>query len=601
MSANEVPARDRIDPRFTWNRESLYPSPGAWRAAFDHAQSAVAAFAETHRGFAENAGALLSALEAAFKLVNQVEQVLLYAGLELSVDTTNDEASSMNSEARSLYAEAQSATSFLEPGVLELGQAAVRAWMAEEPGLMIYEHYLENLFRKAKHIRSAEVEGLLGMLSDPFAGIGATISMLTNADMDFGRVADSAGVEYALTQGSYSTLITHPDRELRRSTWERYHDRYLEHKHALASGLETSTKQAAFIARVRGHGSTLEAALHPHNLPTEVFHNLLAVFVEQLPHWHRYFSLRKRLLGVDQLRPYDVWAPLTKNPPRVPYEQAVEWISAGLAPLGEAYVKTLRRGVLKERWVDVYPNQGKRQGAFSWGTAGTHPFIVMNYNDSLFSLSTLAHELGHSMHSYLCWETQPLVYSDYSLFVAEVASNLHQALVRAYLFATQPDPDFQIALIEEAMSNFHRYLLLMPTLARFEWQMHQGVSEGRGLTSSVLIERMADLLQEAYGEEMEIDHPRSGMTWATFGHLYVYFYVFQYATGIAAAQVLANRLVAGEPGASEAYLEFLRCGGSLHPLDALGLAGVDLRSPEAITAAYQVIGELTDRLEALTS
>lgn len=601
MSVNEVPARDQIDPRFTWNRESLYPSPEAWQSAFDRTQSAVAAFADAHRGFADNAGALLSTLDATFKLVNQVEQVLLYAGLELSVDTTDDEASSMNSRARNLYASAMSATSFLEPGVLELGHAVVRAWMVEEPGLRVYEHYLEDLFRKAEHVRSAEIEALMGMLSDPFAGVGATISMLTNADMDFGRALDSEGNEHALTQGTYATLITHTDRELRRSTWERYHDRYLQHKHTLTSGLETSTKQAAFAARVRGHGSTLEAALHPYDLPTEVFHNLLGVFVEQLPVWHRYFSLRKRLLGVDQLRPYDVWAPLTKNPPQVPFEQAVEWISAGLAPLGEAYVETLRRGVLEERWVDVYPNQGKRQGAFSWGTAGTHPFIVMNYDDSLFRLSTLAHELGHSMHSYLCWETQPLVYSDYSLFVAEVASNMHQALVRAYLFETQVDPDFQIALIEEAMSNFHRYLLQMPTLARFEWQIHQEVSEGRGLTSKGLIDGMADLLQEAFGEEMEIDRPRSGMTWAMFGHLYVYFYVFQYATGIAAAQALASRLLAGEPGAPEAYLDFLRCGGSLHPLDALELAGVDLRSADAITAAFKVIGDLTDRLETLTS
>jgi len=601
MPMNEIPKRAQIDSRYTWNRESMYPTSEAWEQAFESAREEIDAYAGLHEDFTSNAVNLRNALNSAFELHNLVERVMLYAALEFSVDTTDDESAGRNSRARKLQADARSATSFLDPGILQLGQPTVLTWMDEEPGLRIYTHYLNDLFRKAKHVRSEEVEALLGMINDPFSGTSNTVSMLTNADMHFGSARDSQGSEFQITQGSVPTLMTRPDRTLRQNTWERYRDRYLEYKNTLASSLETSTKQAVFVARARGHESTLQAALYPHNLPTEVFHNLLATFEEHLPVWHRYFSLRKRLLGLEQLQLYDVWAPLTENPPEISFEQAIDFICEGLAPLGEEYVDTLRRGALEKRWIDVFPNQGKRQGAFSWGTPGTHPFIVMNYDNTLFSLSTLAHELGHSMHSYLCWKTQPLVYADYSLFVAEVASNMHQALVRAYLLETQADPDFQIALIEEAMSNFHRYLLQMPTLARFEWQMHQDVSAGRGLTSTSLIECMADLFQEAYGEAMEIDRPRVGITWATFGHLYVYFYVFQYATGIAAAQALAARLLSGEQGARDGYLEFLRCGGARYPLDALDLAGVDLRTPEIIAEAFNVLTRLTDRLESLTS
>jgi len=594
-----TPTREQIEERFKWNRESLFETVEAWEQAFEALQADLAGFAAAHAGFATGASPLAAALDDSFALMNRVERVLLYASLEYSVDTTDDDAAGRNSRARGLLARARAALSFLEPAILEIGSEQLQAWMQADPALARYRHFLEDLQRQSQHVRSAEIEALLGMLYDPFAGAGGTMRALTDSDMQFGDAQGADGSSRQITQGTFNGMLTRPDRSLRADAWSKYFDRYLEHKRTLTSSLETSVKQAVFTARVRQHGSTLEAALFPYAIPTAVFHNLLETFQDQLPVWYRYFELRKRLLGVETLELYDVWAPLNEQPPVVPFEQAVEWIAAGLAPLGEEYVETVRRGVLQERWVDVYPNQGKRQGAFSTGTPGTHPFIVLSYDDTLYRMSTLAHELGHSMHSYLCWREQPLVYGDYSLFVAEVASNLHQALVRAYLLGTQTDPAFQVALIEEAFSNFHRYLLQMPTLARFELAMHREVEAGGGLTAETMIGRMADLLQEAYGPAMHIDRPRAGMTWATFGHLYVNFYVFQYATGIAAAQALARRLVAGEPGAREQYLQFLRAGGSLHPLQALDLAGVDLRTPQPIVQAFEEIGRLVDRLEQL--
>src|SRR5690606_4985440 len=253
------------------------------------------------------------------------------------------------------------------------------------------------------------------------------------------------------------------------------------------------------------------------------------------------------------------------------------------APLGEEYVSILRSGALQERWVDIYPNKGKRLGAFSYGGPGTHPFIMMSYNDDVFSLSTLAHELGHSLHSYFSWRTQPVIYGRYTLFAAEVASNFNQALVRDYLLRTKTDRDFQVAVIEEAMSNFHRYFFIMPTLARFELELHERVERGQPLTSGAMIELMADLFAEGYGDDLEMDRERTGITWAEFStHMYSNFYVYQYATGISGANALASGILAGNVGAVERYLEFLHAGGALYPLDALQRAGVDLSSPEPV-------------------
>ncbi len=601
MSTNAVPARSEIARADTWNAESVFPSLQAWEDELAQLAQEADAFGRYRGRLGEGAALLCEALNVRDELRRRTSVVQIYAGFSYAVNTTDQVAAANNNRADSLIGRVQGAVAFVEPELLALGSETLAAWMDAEPRLAIYRHYLADLFRKQVHVRSAEVEELLGLLAEPFGGASSTHSLLTNADFRFRPAVGGSGRESAVTQGTWLKLMTDPDREVRRTAWESYHQPYLLHKNTLTSTLATSLKQNVLVTRARRHSSTLAASLYTNNIPVEVFHNLIRIFRQNVPTWHRYWRLRARLLKVDILQPYDVWAPLTSHATTVPFAQAVDWICEGLAPMGEAYVATLRKGCLEDRWVDRYPNQGKGAGAFSWGSQGTYPFIMMSYNDNMLSLSTLAHELGHSMHSYLTWQAQPAIYADYALFAAEVASNFHQAMVRGHLLATHPDQGFQINVIEEAMSNFYRYFLVMPTLARFELEVHERVERGMPLTANDLMALSGDLFAETYGDDMACDLDTIGMHWASYGHLFNDYYVYQYATGISGANALARRIRAGVPGAVDAYLGFLTAGASRYPIDALAAAGVDLATPEPVEAAFAVLADYVDRLERLTA
>jgi oligoendopeptidase F len=548
----------------------------------------------------QNPQALFAALETMFTLTSRTAKLLMYASISSSVDTTDQEAVALQGKASALMSQVRAATAFIRPEILLLGQEKIHHWAAQEPRLAVYAHYFDNLFRLQAHVRTAEVEEVLGLVAAPFTTPRQSTTVLANAEMHFPPATNSHDEALPVAQSTIETLLASPDRDVRRTAWDHYADTYLAFKQTLAANLSGAIKQDVFYARARRYQSALEASLFPNHIPLSVFHNVIATFRRHLPTWHRYWALRRHALGYDALHTYDLKVSLTTHDPVVPFQQAVEWIAAGLEPLGEEYVRVLRRGCFEERWVDRYPNQGKRGGAFSSGRPDTHPFIVMSYNDTLKSMSTLAHELGHSMHSYLTWKTQPLVYSDYSLFVAETASNFHQAMVRAYLLKTYPDPDFQLALIDEAMSNFYRYFFIMPTLARFELEVHERMERGESPTADRLNGLLADLLAEGYGEEVVLDRERDGITWAQFNHLFSNFYVYQYTTGIAGANLLAGRILTGQAGAAEQYLDFLRTGDASYPLEALKRAGVDHTTPEPIEQTFGVLANLVDRLEGLT-
>ena len=598
--ANTVPPRSKVKQKFTWNSESVFKSRRAWEKELDQISKDIAKIKPYQGRLAEGPSVLLEALDVANKLVSRMQIAAMYSGFSYAVDTTNQEAAGMNGRAQSVYGQVISAVSFLQPEILQIGKEKLEEWMSQNEKLVDYRQSFEDLFRKQAHVRSAEVEELLGLVSDPLQGPSSSTSMLTNADFKFPAVKAGLGISFDLTQGSYHNLLHSPDRKVRRTAYENYMDTYIEHKNTLATNLIHSIKANVFYMRARKHESSLAASLYDLNIPTEVFYNLIDTFKKNLPVWHRYFEMRRKALGLKKLAYYDMWAPITKKKVKVPFDKGVELISKSLAPMGKDYVDTLRKGVLKERWVDVYPNQGKAEGAFSWGSQGTHPFINMSYTDEVTSMSTLAHELGHSMHSHLTWKNQPFVYTGYSLFVAEVASNFHQAMMRGYLLDTVKDKNFQLALIEEAVGgNFFRYFFQMPTLARFELETHQRIERGESLTADSMIDLMADLFAEGFGPNFDMDRERLGITWATFGHLYADYYVYAYATGISAAHSLAGGILRGEPNAVENYLGFLKSGSSDYSLNVLKKAGVDMTSPKAVEDTFAVMEGYIDRLEQL--
>ncbi len=535
------PPRNKVKRNQTWNAESVFKNHQSWEAELKNTLASLDPVKKYQGRLSESPAALFEALSACEQLILRAQTVYMYAVFGNAVDTTDQETAGMQGRAAGMFGRVAAATAFVAPELISIGKAKLDEWMKQEPKLAVYKHYFDNLFRKQEHVRSEEVEELVGMLADPFTGPSNTASMLTNADFKFAPALNLKRRKLKVTQSSFYKILEENDRKARETAWDNYMDRHLEFKNTLSANLATSIKANVFLMRARKHPSSLAASLFENNIPVEVFQNLIDTFKKHLPIWHRYFDIRRKALGLRDTAYYDMWAPLSKKRIKISFEYAVDLICEGLAPMGQEYTVTIRKGCLEERWVDWAPNQGKQNGAFSYGAPGTHPFIMMSFTDDVSSMSTLAHELGHSMHSYLTWKNQPLVYTDYSLFVAEVASNFHQAMVRAHLLNTIKDKNFQIALIEEAMSNFFRYFFQMPTLARFELETHERIEKGESLTADSMIDLMADLFTEGFGPKVKVDRPRVGMVWSTFGHLFSDYYVYQYATGISGAHALSGR------------------------------------------------------------
>ncbi len=603
-AATRAPKRSEVPEAQRWHTESVFVTNSAWEAAFELAQEKLTE-AEGYQGTLTRPEGLAVWLEYEESLWAELGKLLVYASMDYSCDTQDQDKSARYDRVRGLLSAARSRNAFAEPEILTLGADTLREW-ATSPSLEVYAHYFERLLRRAAHTRSAEVETLLGALGNPFGTATSAHGVLANTDLEFPPAVDAGGTEHDLTQSTVRDLLGSPDRTLRESAYRTYADAHLGVQNTMATTLSAGIKQNVFMARARNYPSALAAALEPEGIPESVFYTLLETFKANLPTWHRYWRARKKLLGVETLQPHDIFAPLSANPPVVTFEQSVGWLAEALAPLGREYTDALTRGSLSERWVDRAPNVGKRMGAFSTGVQGTRPFIMMSWSSDVFGMSTLAHELGHSLHSYLTWQNQPSAYSHYSLFVAEVASNFNQAVLRDYLFKTQVqgDRDLELAVIEEAMANFYRYFFIMPTLARFELEIHERTARGDALSAPNLNALMADLFAEGYGDEMQLDRNRDrdqfGITWAQFHtHLYSRFYVYQYATGISGAHALARPILADDTEAAARYVAFLKAGGSLDPLDALKEAGVDLTKPEPVEETFAVLDGLVRRLEAL--
>ncbi len=594
-----VPTRDEVPIESTWNHESVFPSFAAWRQEYQTAMAKMPEIDSYKGALSQSPERLAEWFDFQQALARRVWTLYMYPVMWSACDSNNEEIKGMVGQAQGLAGQFMAGAAFAEPELLAMDGELLQSWLAED-NLKLYQQHIDDLLRKKKHVLSGEVESVLGLLSDPLSRIESIRSALNDMDLKFEPAKDSDSAPQPLVQSTVNKLLASKDRETRKNAWQNYADSYLKFQNTFATTYLASVKRNVVMARLRGYESVLQSKLSPNNIPVEVFHNLIDTYKKHIPTWHRYWDVRRRALDYDTIHPWDIWAPLTAADPSLSYVEAVDMIAAGMTPLGEDYVNTMRRGCLEERWVDYAINEGKSEGAFSFGTYDSHPFIMMSFDGNLSSMSTLAHELGHSMHSHYTRAHQPFVYSNYSMFVAEVASNFNQALVRAHLFAGEDDRDFQLALIQEAMDNIHRYFFIMPTLARFEFEVHTRMENDEPLTPETLNEIMAGFYAEGYGETMSDDRQRTGITWAQFGHLYEAYYTFQYATGISAAHALANAILTGDdPDAVDRYLALLRAGSSDYSIPALKAAGVDMSTPLAVEETFKVLAGLVDRLEGL--
>ena len=598
MSASELPTRAEVDPAFTWDLASLYPDDAAYHEDFAALGADIDALAAFRGTLGNDASTLADFFERYWDASVRLRRLGNYSSLPVTVDQGDQAARERLGRFQALASRFARTTAFVVPELLEVGNATLERFIVADPRIGRLGRFLEQLETRRPHVRSDEVEAVVSAVGDPLSAIERAYNSLANGEIPFAPVVHD-GVTHQVARSTYPKLRMASDRELRRKAYESYTDGFLAFDDTLTELYVGRVKQSVFMARTRGYPSTVEEQLAPNEVPRSVLDAVVSTFTANLDVWHRYWRARRTLLGVDRLEEHDVFARLGSEPFEVPYQRAIEWILEGMAPLGDVYVEPLRRGLLHERWVDVYPNQGKRDGAFCSRVYGFQPQIMMSYQGELESLSTLAHELGHAMHGVLLDEAQPLVYANYSMVMAETASNFNQALVRAHLLATLTEPHQRLAVLEEALYNFHRYFFIMPTLVRFELAVHEAAIRGEGMTSARLNAVMRDLLQEGYGDAI-VANERTGVTWAQFGHLYMPFYTFQYAAGIAAAAALADDVYRRVDGAVERYLTFLRVGSSQPPLEAFAAAGVDLTTAAPFEKAFTVLEGYVKELEELS-
>lgn len=597
--------RAEVPKEQTWNRESVFASWDEYQAEYDAIAAKIPALAEYNGRLSESPDTLVEYFDLFYPLRRRIGRLSVFIGLATAVDTSDTVAKSQAGQLQTLSGQMATSSAFAVPELLEIGETLLE-WAENDERLTLYKHYFDNLLRQKEHIQSPQVERLLGMLQDAFGGAFNTYGELVNSDLTFPDATDSQGNQHRVAQEIVPpTGIKDTDRALRRDAWEKFCDGHKGVENTLASNLITNIKQYVFMARARGYESVLEAQLAPANLPNEVFHNLVNTFQQNLSVWHRYWDAKRKVLGVDSIRPYDIWAPMSKNPPSISYQQAIDWISTGLESLGDDYVRVLRRGATTDRWVDYAQNEGRTQGAFSSAAYDCHPFIFNTFDGTLTAMSVLAHELGHSMHSYWMDKNQPEVYNGYYALgsagaIAETASNFHQAMTRAYLINVNPDDrDFQLSLIEEAMFNFHRYFFIMPTLARLEFELFSRAEKNEAIDVQLINKLTNKFFAEGYGDALENDPGRTSTTWMQFQHLYVPYYTFQYSVGISAAHAFADNIHSGKENAAENYLNFIGSGWSKYSVDLFNLGGIDMTQAEPIEQTFAVMEKLVDRLESL--
>ena len=598
MSNSEtIRARDQIPQEDTWALEDLYPSDESWEqalSALTARQAEAAAFAGK---LGESGETLCAFLHLVEDVDGQSELLANYAMRKADQDTRNATYQAMVGKLMGVLTAVGAAFSFATPEIMAIPEEALEGFYKAAPGLERYRRYLNNERRRREHTLSAAEERLLAAAGEMANAPETVFGAFLNADMRYPDAVDSEGKPHALSQSTFVPLEESGDRALRKSAYENLYNTLGGMRNTAAGLLDAQNKQQKFFAEARKYGSAREAAMDRTNVPVSVYDNLIEAVHRNMDKMHRYVRLRKKLLGVEELHFYDVYTPLLKDEPaKIPFAQAKQTVYDALYPLGDGYRAILKEG-FENRWIDVYENQGKRGGAYSAGTK-VHPFVLLNYSGSLDSQFTLAHEMGHALHSYLSNKHQNQIDSDYVIFVAEVASTCNEALLMEYLLKKTTDKKERVFLINHFLDQFKGTIYRQTMFAEFEKFMGAAVDAGQTLTADMLCAEYARLCKLYYGEDMVVDD-QIAMEWAKIPHFYYNYYVFQYATGYSAAIALSRRILREGENAVKDYLGFLSGGCSKSPIDLLKGAGVDMTSPAPVNDALKLFGELLDEMESL--
>lgn len=591
LKRSEVPAENR------WKLEDIFASQKDWDAEYAEAKSLIKKAAD-FQGKLDSAEAVKQCFELDDKLSVSTERLFVYAHMRQDEDTANPEYQALSSKAKKLGIEAGEAFSFVTPEILALPIEKLDQFIAD-PELSAYTFTLKEMKREKAHVLSKAEEALLAQVGNLAQAPQNIFSMLNNADLKFPKIKDEDGKEVELTHGNYIKFLESSDREVRRNAFKAVYETYRKQKNTIAATLSANVNKNVFFSHVRKYPSVMEMSLYGDNIPKEVYTNLIDTIHESLPLMHRYIKLRQKLLGVDELHMYDLFAPLVDEYKLdITYEEAKKITKEGLKPLGEDYLNVLQKGY-DNGWIDVYENENKRSGAYSWGPYGTHPYVLLNHNDNLNSMFTLAHEMGHALHSYFSDNALNYRNAQYTIFLAEVASTTNEALLMDYLLKKSTDPKEKMYLLTYYADQFRTTIFRQTMFAEFEKIIHQRVEEGDSLTPQDLSSIYYDLNVKYYGKEMVVDQDIE-MEWARIPHFYNSFYVYKYATGFSAATSFAKQILEEGKPAVDRYLGFLKSGGSDYSINILSKAGVDMSSPEPIREAMSVFESVIEQMEQLT-
>ena len=593
VTREEVPVKDR------WNVEALYVNSNEWKEDLCKVGGGAKGLKwpelAQYKGKLHDPRAVAALFDSYLNVQRKLEKLHTYAHLRLDEDLGNDSYKSDFGLVSSLIHEFSLETSWIEPEFLSLNEEQFKKLVADE-GLSSFQFYLEKIGRMRPHTLSLEQEQLMALSGKALDASSKAFGALNNADMTFKPAIDSKGKEHPLTTGTYHSYLRNPDRELRKSAFENIHRGYEEKANTICELLQGQVQGHLFVARARKFNSCLEAALFSNHIDKEVYENLIATVKAQAPLMHEYVALRKKLLNLDEIHPYDLYVPLVdETGANMEYDEAREAVVASVGPLGEKYQASLKQGLMSDRWVDVYENIRKRSGAYSSGCYDSMPYILMNYHGTLNDVLTLAHEAGHSMHSLLSRTNQPYIYAQYPIFVAEVASTFNEQLLLKHLKAKAKSKREQAFLVNYQIEGIRGTIFRQTLFAEFELQLHKWAEEGVPLTPGLLKKRYAELNREYYGPDLVLDKELE-IEWARIPHFYYNFYVYQYATGLSAALALFQKAM-HDDSARDLYIEFLSSGGSKYPIDLLKHAGVDMKKPDAVNAALETFGNLLEEFK----